>query len=123
MNFRWELPILTLIAALSLLCLCASSAPAAMTPLSAEPFVLTPDALAAQDFEIADLNGDGFLDIAVGCYNAPNVVYLNTFGDFSGYTRWESAEADYTLSLALADVSGSGPPDVFAGNSIGQNNR
>ncbi len=123
MNFRWELPILALIVALSLLCLCASSAQVAMTPLSTEPLVLTPDALAAQDFEIADLDGDGFQDIAIGCYDAPNVVYLNTFGDFAGYAKWESAEADYTLSLALADVSGSGQPDVFAGNSIGQNNR
>jgi len=123
MNFRWRLPILALIAALSLFCVCASSAQAAMTPLSSEPLVLTPDVLAAQCFEIADLNGDGFLDIAVGCYNSPNAVYLNTFGDFSDCARLESAEADYTLSLALADISGSGLPDVFAGNSIGQNNR
>jgi len=123
MNFRCVLPILALIAVLSLPGLLALSAQAVMTPLSNEPHVLTPDALAAQDFEIADLNGDGFLDIAIGCYDAPNVVYLNTFGDFSGYAKWVSAETDYTLSLALSDVSRSGLPDLFVANSIGQSNR
>ena len=112
-----------LIAALSLGALCASSICAAMTPLSTEPLVLTPEVLPAQDFEIADMNGDGFLDIAVGCYNAPNVVYVNVFGDYSEYSRWESAEADYTISIALPNVSDSALPDLFAGNSIGQSNR
>ena len=101
----------------------AQAIQAAGTPLSTEPLVLTPDALSAQDLKMADVDGDGNLDIAVACYNSPNVIYLNRYGDFSLYSKWQSAESDYTLALSLADFTGDGLPDLFSGNSVGQNNR
>ncbi|HUT04375.1 MAG TPA: FG-GAP-like repeat-containing protein [bacterium] len=123
MKYKPSLLIAAMLTAFAAFALSAPILQAASTPLSTEPLLLTPDALAAQDLKITDLDGDGSLDIAVACYNSPNVVYLNKFGDFSGYSEWESAEADYTLSLALADVTGDGLPDLFSGNSIGQSNR
>lgn len=96
---------------------------AATTPLSQEPQVLTPEPLAAQDIKIADLDGDGTQDIAIACYNAPNVVYLNVNADFSEYMKWQSTESDYSMSVALPRISGSLLPDLFVGNSIGQSNR
>ena len=78
-----------------------------------------------------DVNGDGYLDLAVGqgisarceintnetCYyGSQNRLYLNQNGQLNPTPHWQSAAADYTTSLAWGDVNGDGYLDLAVGN-------
>ncbi len=67
---------------------------------------------------IADLNGDGRLDIVVGNRNDWNYVYLNDGqGEFPNRLRRSfGTGSDYTRALAVADVNGDSKPDILVGN-------
>jgi FG-GAP-like repeat len=69
---------------------------------------------------LADVNGDGALDIVVG-NDAPDpkVVYLNDgrgnfrFGSTFGHPEWP------TRNVAVADLNGGGLPDIIVANRYG----
>jgi len=67
---------------------------------------------------IGDLNGDGRPDAVIGLQNGQNLVYLNNGLSPEQWTRLPlgSAMIDWTKSVAIADVSGDGRPDVIVAN-------
>ncbi|MBC8447193.1 MAG: VCBS repeat-containing protein [Chloroflexi bacterium] len=85
------------------------------------------------DFTISvawgDYDGDGDPDLAVGngcdsdddCY--PNRLYRNDGGTLAPIAIWDSAETDFTTSVAWGDVDGDGDLDLAVGNYRYQPNR
>lgn len=81
------------------------------------------------DFCLADLNGDGFLDVYVSNFRAPNEVWLNNRkGQFID-TGLRMCGDDPTAKISIGDLDGDGDPDVFVSfygdgsNSIWLNDR
>ena len=77
---------------------------------------------------LADVDGDGDLDLVVGTARAdqPIRLYLNDgLGDPWDTTVGLDVTSDtyWTNSLALADVDGDGDLDLLASNAIGEGNR
>ncbi|MCB0086184.1 MAG: VCBS repeat-containing protein, partial [Caldilineaceae bacterium] len=76
-----------------------------------------------------DVNGDGWLDLAVGnvaaydfdcsCWpsDSVNKIYLNHSGHLSESSDWQSEERDDTYSVAWGDVNGDGNLDLAVGNA------
>ena len=78
---------------------------------------------ASRDVELADLDGDGSLDIVFGNSDSSvNHVYLNNgTGGFPSQTVVSGADANQTWDIDLADVDYDGDVDVIAGNFNGPN--
>ncbi len=73
----------------------------------------------AKPIALADLNGDGKLDIAVTSSNEAKVsVFLNTsaIGTISLGTRGDQSVGQNPFSLAIADLDGDAKPDVVTAN-------
>ena len=73
---------------------------------------------------LADVDGDGDLDVLAGNGNQTNRLYLNdgTAAPFSGVFGSDiGSETDETLEIAVADVNGDGDLDLVAGNYYGIN--
>jgi hypothetical protein len=78
---------------------------------------------------IGDVTGDGLPDVVVGndqdtgsgFINPIDFVLVNNGGDPAGWPRIPlgSPTNDYTMSVALADLTGDGRPDVVVGNRGG----
>ena len=69
---------------------------------------------------LADVNGDGFPDLAIAGFNAPDMVYLNngTSTPFSGGTGIAvGSSQDVGFKVALGDVNGDGYVDMAVANS------
>jgi len=80
-------------------------------------------ALGAQSIAVADVNGDGNLDLLVAhncpnyCYNSVLSVMLgNGDGTFKAAQRYSSGGYD-TFSIVVADVNGDDKPDVIVANA------
>ncbi len=80
---------------------------------------------------VADINGDGYPEIAVSVFLGPAgfsqqgrvKLYSNTAGVISRQPAWMSEDRFYTFSLAFGDADGDGDPDlaVACGEAYNQN--
>lgn len=109
---------------LDLLCVNADGASHVMRGLANGTFS-TPSGLAGGAFftsaAVADFDGDGAPDIALGAPGRPNVVLLGAEGGaFRAGVPVEGAEeGDDTRALAAADIDGDGIADLVAANGHG----
>ncbi len=72
--------------------------------------------------DLADINGDGWLDLAVSNGNdislSPNFVYLNNLGTLPTSASWSSDNQQYSGHCELADIDGDGFPEFMVANYI-----
>jgi len=85
------------------------------------------DVGSAQDtrsLALADMDGDGDIDVMEGNANQTNRLFLNngTPDPFIGVTGIEVGSVQATFSLALADIDGDGNIDMMEGNGNSQAN-
>ena len=101
-----------------------------MSGSSAVPYPTVPDwsnTLRRQvgGLQVADMNGDGWNDIVVGCYISnsfppyddwENMIYYNNGGTIESSPSWVSADEVSTGDIQVADFNGDGHLDIFAAN-------
>ncbi len=85
-------------------------------------FVVTPSSNGVNTWgavTLADVNGDGFPDLAIAGFNAPDLIYLNngTAAPFNGATGTAIGTQDVAENVALGDVNGDGYPDMAVANT------
>jgi len=76
----------------------------------------------------ADLNGDGRIDLAVGCYQSNsfppyddwrNFIYFNEGAQLEATPSWASDDEVSTGDIKVADINGDAFPDIFSANGGG----
>jgi len=75
--------------------------------------------------QAADMNGDGWVDVVVGCYISQsyppytdweNLIYFNVGGQLEASPSWISTDEVSTGDVQVADFNRDGYPDIFAAN-------
>lgn len=75
--------------------------------------------------DTADLNGDGRVDVAVGCYTSQsfppypdwhNFIYFNADGALEATPSWTSSDQVSTGEVKIGFIDGDAYPDLFAAN-------
>lgn len=103
----------------------ATTARGASVPFGAEPDWMNTIRRQVGALEIADLNGDGHNDLAVGCYISNsfppyddwhNLVYFNTGTGLETNASWISDEQVHTTDLKIGDINKDGFLDIFSSN-------
>jgi hypothetical protein len=94
------------------------------------PFGSTPDwqnSLRRQvgALQVVDMNGDGWMDVVVGCYTSQsyppypdweNMIYYNTGGQLEANPSWISADEVSTGDIQVGDINQDTYPDIFSAN-------
>jgi hypothetical protein len=120
-------------AALAFFALIALAAALALAPpaVADVPYLQIPNWLSVEDDQygtgcaIADVNNDGWVDLAVSNGNdmlqAPNFVYYSQDGTLPVTASWTSDDARYSGHCELADLDSDGWPELMVCNYIGPN--
>jgi len=94
------------------------------------PYATTPDwqnglRMQVGGLALADLNGDGRLDLVVGCYQSNsyppypdwfNMIYFNVGDELEAAPSWISADEVSTGDVQVALINADSYPDVFSAN-------
>lgn len=94
------------------------------------PYALTPNwncnmRMQVGGLSAGDLNGDGNIDLAVGCYHSQsyppyndwrNFVLYNTGVQLQATPSWWSLDSASTTEVKIADFNNDGYPDIFSAN-------
>lgn len=85
-----------------------------------------PEAAAAEDVALADVNGDGYIDVLVACELA-HLIYFQNPAENIRTSRWQRVIPTLTrdrgsyIRVFLADFDGDGRPEAVAANKGEQN--
>jgi len=98
--------------------------------LTSDPAWVSSDSDYSGHCALADIDGDGDLDLAVATYiqnaqwdPAVSKLYLNDGATFQQLPAWQSAVETHTFRVAFGDVDGDGDPDLATANGEAYNNR
>ncbi len=94
------------------------------------PYNLTPDwscnlRMQVGGLAAGDLDGDGNIDVAVGCYQSQsyppypdwrNFILFNEGGHLQSSPGWWSGDSSSTTDIQIADLNNDGFPDIFSAN-------
>jgi len=69
------------------------------------------------DVTFGDINGDGWLDLAVAVDGGANLIFFNTGGTLETTPSWTSDDIGGTLQIALGDVNGDGWLDMASADN------
>jgi hypothetical protein len=81
--------------------------------------VRTPPTASPDDVGLADFNGDGILDVAIGEYAQVGIALADGAGGFRGEQPFKLVGAS-GLALAIGDVDRDGHPDLVVATTYGQ---
>jgi hypothetical protein len=81
------------------------------------PFWISENTGFFYDIAFGDINGDGWLDMAVAVDGGSNLIYFNTGGTLETTPSWNSYDSGGTIQIALGDVNGDGWIDMAAADN------
>jgi hypothetical protein len=73
-----------------------------------------------RDIAWGDVDSDGDLDLALGIYNGPEILYYNRGGFLEQTPGWSSGDSTSTMAVAWGDVDADGDLDLATGNWGGE---
>ena len=88
--------------------------------LSNETVWFSQNSAVTQAIDVADINGDGMIDIIDASYG-PNRVIYNSGAVLSAQAGWEISHSENSLQVDFADIDNDGDLDLAIGNYAGVN--